>query len=295
MIEDHGIVLVRKAHAEGRLTFHDGPLPYFSFPDLDRAGLLNGFTTRLGGVSTGPYASLGLSPKLEPPEIVQENYRRIGETLGFDAERAVLTAQTHSANIRMATEEDAGKGPFYARDYDQVDGLFTDVPDLPLVGVSADCPLVLLYDPVNRVCGIAHSGWKGTVQRIAEKLLQAMHEACDTRPEQVYAAVAPSICGDCYEVGEEVADAFREAFGVFRTGFFTRPSANEGKYLLDLWEANRSVLVAAGVPKDRIRLPDVCTKCNPGLFYSHRVSGFERSLQGAFLMIRKPGAADPAS
>ena len=284
MISDRGIVLKRKENSRDRLTFHDGDVPYFSIPSFDALGVKNGFSTKLGGISTGCYAEMNLGMLKEPPEIGQENYRRMLETLHMDAKRPVLSWQTHTTNIRLVTEEDAGKGPFKARDYTDVDGLITDLPDTPLVTLFADCVPLYFYDPVNKAIALSHAGWRGTVNRMAEKTVLSMHEAFNTFAADLYAAIGPSICADCYEVGEEVASQFIEAFGNYRAGSLLTEKP-DGKYLLDLWKANESVMLQCGIPKEHIFITDVCTKCNPDLLYSHRVMGENRGVLGAFLSL----------
>ncbi|MBP5224356.1 MAG: laccase domain-containing protein, partial [Lachnospiraceae bacterium] len=242
---------IRKPEARQRLVFHDGPLPFFSFPHLDEAGVLNGVTTKYGGVSTGCFAALNMACLKEPAMIVQENYRRVAQTLGFDENRAVLSYQTHSAGIRTVLPEDAGKGPFSARDYTDTDGLVTDIPGMTLTVLSADCPLLLFYDPVNRAIGAAHSGWRGTVAGMAQEMVRRMHYEFNTAPEDLLAGIAPSICRDCYEVSSDVAEQFEERYGHYRFDQLADRKEN-GKFQLDLWKANEFNLLEAGVDKKNI-------------------------------------------
>ncbi len=293
MIGDYGITINRKTEGQGSLLFHDGDVPYFSFPNLDRLGLRNGFSTRLGGVSTGFLSSMNLSfgsvmpdgslREKEPAENVRENYRRMCRSLGMNVKRVVLSYQTHTTNIRTVTEEDAGKGPFFKRDYTDVDGLITNVPDMPLVTLYADCVPLYFADPVRKCIGLSHAGWRGTVNRMACVTVSKLHETFGSRPEDLYAAIGPSICRDCYEVGEEVASEFEDVFGNKSKKILTEKE--NGKYLLDLWESNRIMMLRAGIPEDHIVVTDVCTRCNPELLYSHRVSGNNRGLLGAFLSL----------
>ena len=284
MLSDKNITIIRKENVRDHLSFHDGEVPYFSIPSFDALGIRNGFSTKFGGVSTGVFAEMNLGMLKEPEEIGRENYRRMLRALHMNEKRPVLSWQTHTTNIRLVTEEDVGKGPFKARDYRDVDGLITDLPDTPIVTLFADCVPLYFYDPVNHSIGLSHAGWRGTVGRIGEKTILAMHEAFNTAAGDIFAAIGPSICGDCYEIGPEVADAFTEEFGNYTSEKFLKKKAN-GKYLLDLWKANESVLLSAGVPKDRIFVTDICTKCNPDLLYSHRVMGEKRGVMGAFLSL----------
>ena len=277
--------LNRKENAEAHLRFHGGALPYFSFPALDGAGLVNAFTTKKGGISTGCYAELDLGFTKEPMEIVRENYRRAAERLGVDPLKFVSSDQTHTSNVRLMTAEDAGKGPFRERDYKDVDGMVTNVPGLTLSTLYADCVPLYFYDEEHRAIGLSHSGWKGTVNRIGALTIRKMQKCFGTDLAHLIAAIGPSICADCYEVSEDVAEAFREAFDTEDLEAILRPGRALGKYQLDLWEANRRVLIAAGIPKERIFVTDICTKCNSDLLYSHRAMGPERGLQAAFLGI----------
>ncbi len=263
-------------------------------PLLAKTGLVkHGFSTRFGGVSTGIYESMNLSfTRGDREEAVQENYRRMAEFLSVPPQRFVLTYQTHTDNIRVVTEADAGKGLTRPRDYGDVDGLISNVPELCLGVFWADCVPILLLDPVHRAVGAVHSGWRGTVQCIGAKAVAAMGEAYGTRPEDVLAVIGPSICRDCYEISEDVALRFREAFPK-TAGILTdkgRNAAGEQKYLLDLWAANRAILLSAGLRPENLECTDICTCCNPELMFSHRAAGDRRGNNGAFIaLVREDG------
>ena len=142
-----------------------GETPYLEFSLLRETGLVDhGFSTRLGGVSSGDFASLNLSfDRGDDPEAVRENFRRIGAAIGVRCEDMVLSQQTHTTNIRLVTEEDRGKGITKERDYTDVDGLVTNVPGICLVTSYADCVPLYFVDPVKKAIGLSHSGWRGTV------------------------------------------------------------------------------------------------------------------------------------
>ncbi len=160
-----------------------------------------------------------------------------------------------------------------------MDGLITDVRGLVLVTHFADCVPLFFVDTVHRAIGLAHSGWKGTAADMGGCMVKAMREAYGTRPEDLCTAVGPSICGDCYEVGEDVAQRFKRFQGVLRAG------RKPGKYQLDLWEANRQNLLAAGVRREKIAVTDICTCCNSAYLFSHRASQGRRGNLGAFLCL----------
>lgn len=264
-----------------------GKVPYLTFPLLEKTGLVRHlFSTREGGVSTGIYASMNVSySRGDNKEAVDENFRRIAEIFGSTSDKMVCSRQTHTTNIRRVTKADCGKGVVRETDYEDVDGLITDEPGIILCTFYADCVPLYFVDTKHRAIGLSHSGWRGTVGRMGELTIKAMREAFNTRAEDVTAAIGPSICQDCYEVGEEVADVFRVSFpddwkGILKDG------VKEGKYQLDLQEANRIVLEDAGVPSGQIAVTDLCTCCNSRVLFSHRGSGGKRGNLGAFLELK---------
>ncbi|MCD8232563.1 MAG: peptidoglycan editing factor PgeF [Clostridiales bacterium] len=189
-------------------------LPLLIFPALTQTGIVKHcFTTRAGGVSKGIFSSLNLSfTRGDDTDAVSENYRRVAEALDVDLTRIVCSDQTHTTNVRVITEEDAGKGVVRPKDYTDVDGMITNVPGLTLATFFADCVPLYFVDPVHRAIGLSHSGWRGTMARMGEKTLLAMAENYGTRPEDVVCAVGPSICQDCYEVSADVAEVFAREF-----------------------------------------------------------------------------------
>jgi len=258
-------------------------LEYLTFPSFEESGLAEHLiTTRLGGVSTGELATMNLSfTRGDREENVLENYRRVGRVLGCGPEDMVASHQTHTVNIRHVTAADRGKGIVIPRDYENIDGLMTDEKGIALVTYYADCVPLLFLDPVHRAIGLAHSGWRGTVGRMGKHMTEAMAEAFGSRPSEMIAAVGPSICRECYEVGEEVAEQFRQMSG----GIVTQ-GKTEGKYQLDLWQANRQILEEAGIPHNSIAVTDICTCHNSGYLFSHRGSKGHRGNLGVFLMLK---------
>lgn len=166
-------------------------VPLFHFPLLDQTGVVRHcFTTRYGGVSKGIFSSLNLSfSRGDVTESVEENYRRVAETLGTDNGHLVCSDQTHTTNVRLVTKEDAGKGVICPRDYTDVDGLITNVSGLTLVTFYADCVPLYFVDPVHHAIGLSHSGWRGTVARMGKCTLEAMYNAFGTEASDVYCAI----------------------------------------------------------------------------------------------------------
>ncbi|MDO5415992.1 MAG: peptidoglycan editing factor PgeF [Lachnospiraceae bacterium] len=266
----------------------DTGVPYLSFKALEDTGMVvNGFSTRMGGASTGKFATMNFSyRRQDDPAHVLENFTRMAKALDVRRDRMVVSWQTHTTNVRLVTEEDAGKGVIRERDYRDVDGLICGIPGITLVTFYADCVPLYFVDTKNRAIGLSHSGWRGTVNRMGQVTLNAMKEAFGTRSEDVTACIGPSICRDCFEVGEEVAEAFQEAFASKYWDNLYQPNGKPGKYQLDLWEANRIILKEAGIPSRQITTTNLCTKCNSQYLFSHRVCGEERGNLAAFLGLR---------
>ena len=256
------------------------------YPKLDETGLVKHcFTTRMGGVSEGVFATMNLSlTRGDREEAVQENYKRVARALGVSYEGIVCSDQTHTTNVRVVTEEDRGCGITRPRPYQDVDGLVTNVAGITLATFYADCVPLYFVDPVHKAIGLSHSGWKGTVHRMGKVTIETMQRTFGSNPSEIICAIGPSICQDCYEVSQDVADAFAEEFAVHKQQILL--DKGNGKFQLDLWEANYRVLLEAGVTSEHISKPNVCTCCNPELLFSHRASQGKRGNLGAFLCIK---------
>ena len=261
--------------------------PYLEYPMFRETGIVkHGFSTRIGGVSKGCFSSLNLSfTRGDEEEAVRENFRRIGSAMGIRCEDMVFTHQTHTTNVRVVTEADKGCGIVKPRTYSDVDGLVTDIPGICLVTFYADCVPLYFVDPVHRAIGLSHSGWRGTAAKIGKVTVEKMNEEYGTDPKDIYSAIGPSICQKCYEVSEDVIEQFRAAFPQDKWDalFYGKP---DGKYQLDLWEANHQIMLGAGLKEEHISMPNLCTCCNPEFLFSHRASHGRRGNLGAFLGIR---------
>ena len=256
-------------------------VPYLSYPMLENTGIvMHGFSTRLGGVSTGHCATMNISTtRGDDPDAIKENKRRIAAAIGVKVEDFTYTFQTHTTNV--AAVEESGRG----KQFMETDGLVTNVPGICLVTFYADCVPLFFVDPVHRAIGLSHSGWKGTVHKMGKVTVERMREKFGTDPSQVGAAIGPSICQECYEVSEDVIEQFRENFRkeLWEELFYRKEN---GKYQLDLWRANRAVLMEAGIAGERIAVTNVCTHCNPDILFSHRSTGTDRGNLSAFLALR---------
>ena len=260
-------------------------LPLLKYPLLEQTGIVEHcFTTRIGGVSKGIYESLNLSfTRGDEDAAVRENFRRLAGAMETDVSKFVFTDQTHTTNVRRVTAEDAGKGIVKERDYTDIDGLITNELGLVLSTFYADCVPLYFVDPVHRAIGMSHSGWKGTVGKMGAATITAMKREFGTEAKDLVCAIGPSICQDCYEVSEDVADAFKEAFPGHADEILL--DKKNGKYQLDLWRANEIVLTEA-IKEEHISMPGICTCCNPDLLFSHRASHGKRGNLGAFIYLR---------
>ena len=264
---------------------------YLVFPKIEELEIVDHlFSTRLGGVSKGYFSEMNLSyTRGDEKEAVDENYRRISDVLGHGRklDDFVCTFQTHTVNVMKVTEEDRGKGPAKLRDYTDIDGLITNIPGIILSTFHADCPPVFFIDPVKKAIGLSHSGWKGTKGEIAARTIEAMTKEYGTDPKDLICAVGPSICGECYEIGADVAEEFSENYTKeeLENEKIIVPYPND-KFRLYLWNAIRYTLKKSGVKPENILVTDICTRCNPDLLFSHRVHKDNRGNLCAFLSLK---------
>lgn len=261
-------------------------LPLLHYPLLEQTGLVEHcFTTRLGGVSEDIFSTLNFSfTRGDNPEAVLENYRRVADVFGKTVHDFVCTDQTHTTKVLRVGKESRGYGVTKEKPYTDVDGLITNEPGIILSTFYADCVPLYFVDTVNKVIGLSHSGWRGTVGRMGQKTLEAMQEVFGTNPADVYAAIGPSICQDCYEISEDVALCFYEEF--HGRGDEILINKGNGKYQLDLWKANEIVMLEAGILPENLAVTNICTCCNSEVLFSHRASHGKRGNLAAFLMLK---------
>lgn len=243
----------------------------------------HGFSTRKGGVSEGIFDSMNLSfTRGDDDEAVRENFRRMAQAIGVEEDSLVFAKQTHTTNIRVVTEKDKGKGITKVLDYDDIDGLITNVPGLCLTTFYADCVPLFVVDPVQKAIGLSHSGWRGTVAKMGQVTLERMKEVFGTKAEDVIVAIGPSICQKCYEVSEDVIIEFQNHFDKKWWDSLYYKKEN-GKYQLNLWKANEIIFIESGVKKENIAVTNVCTNCNSDLLWSHRATKGQRGSLAAFM------------
>jgi len=226
-------------------------------------------TTRHGGVSRGPYATLNLGLHVgDWPAHVVENRRRVAAALGADLGDFVFCDQVHGRRAQVVTAADRGRGTRQLRDaIPGTDALVTNDPGTVLVAMMADCTPIILYDPAGQVLACVHAGWRGTLARVTETALAEMR-SLGTRPENVLAAVGPAVAPSRYQVGHDVVAAADQCFGGHLDGII-RPDGS-GRWLFDLWAANRRILLEAGLPDSQVLVAELPTGADPGAFFSHR-------------------------
>lgn len=244
------------------------------------AGIRHGFSTRIGGVSSGVFSSLNLGKtRGDEPDNVLENLRILADSIGFDPLCVATTAQVHGDTIRTVT---AG-GLYFDPVPCSCDALITNVPGVALLVFSADCVPILLADPVRRAVGAVHAGWRGTALGIVRKTVERMALEYGTAPEDLICAIGPAIGHCCFEADEPVFQAMSGAI----PGTETNTHRVGSKYFIDLKAQNGLSLIQAGVKADRITIDAACTKCNPELFWSHRRDGDSRGLQSAVIALKE--------
>jgi purine-nucleoside/S-methyl-5'-thioadenosine phosphorylase / adenosine deaminase len=252
--------------------------------------LLHGITTRRApdGDDWNLSACRG-SPQHPPdPAIALRNREKLAALLGISLDSMVGCRQVHGTLVAPVTIADAGRGMRPAAPaIEGTDGMVTDLPGLTLMVLSADCPPIFFYDPVRQVTGLAHSGWKGTVGRIAGKVVEAMVTGYGSSPSNIVAVIGPSIGPCCYEVGENVIEAAERAFPDAWGGEVPALERRGVSTYFNLPETIRRTLLDAGLVPDNITVQNVCTAHNRELFYSHRGERGQCGLFGAVLGLRQ--------
>lgn len=252
---------------------------------LEHEQIRHGFSTRRGGVSQGHCASLNFrrhGPEPDKKEHVQENYRRFCEALGADPAGLVLSKQVHEDTVRHVTNADRGKNYIIPADY-TADALITDEPGLNLMVFSADCIILLLHDPATRSIGAVHAGWRGTALDLPAKAVREMGRLFGVRPEDIRVAIGAGIGPCCFETHDDVPDAMRTAFG---GGVEDYIQPRGTKWAVDLKAVNAWRLREAGVKAEHIDVCPTCTACHLELYWSHRVTGDKRGVQGALIGLK---------
>lgn len=245
-------------------------LKYYTIPAFENTGMVTAvFTTRWGGVSKEPYNTLNMGLHVgDMAEDVVENREIFAEQIGFSIDDLICAQQVHGSNIVIVDGSHRGLG---SRDYNtaisETDAIITNKSGLALLTNYADCVPLYFFDPVKRVIALAHAGWKGTVAAIGVKTIKKMEEQFDSLAKNILVAIGPSIGPCCYEVDQRLYDEFSAAFSFAQEIF---QPISDGKWKLNLWEANRLQVILSGVPEENIINSTICTCCNHDLLFSHR-------------------------
>lgn len=274
MIRSDNLIVVKK-----------GELEYIKFPKLVDCGAVKHlFSTRNGGVSSGDCYAMNLSfNRNDTRENVLENYRILCNAEGIDISDLVLSHQTHTNNVISVGKEHRGVG-ITKPSFCDVDGLITDEPGVALVTQYADCTPLLFCDPVKRVIATSHAGWRGTVKLIGKVTVEKMISDYGCNPKDIIAAIGPCIGRCCYEVDDLVATEIKKIdFLDTERVLISKPN---GRYMLDLAETNRQILVNSGILTENIDVSDVCTCCNAKDLHSHRATGGKRGNLAAIIELK---------
>ena len=297
-------------------TQHAEEIPYLSVNMLDGLGVPNLYSTRFmsydaerGTGREGIRVAIMKTDSLdEASPVCRANRDRLARQIGSSIDMELITDQKHTNYVHVAqSEADLGVATVGSRTLHRqyVDGIVTDIPGALLTAFGGDCPPVYIADPVRRCAGLVHAGWKGTLGKIPQVAIAQMSVKFGCDPADMYAAIGPGVCMDCYEMGDEVYDAFASQWSVeeadrilkryepgseseayARARSFKGQAPNDAaKYHLDLKEANLMTLLRAGIPEDHIAVSNVCTMCNADTFYSYRAGRLENE-QVAMLVNR---------
>jgi len=260
-----------------------GEIRYYTPWNLHASCLVDcGFSTRVHGVSRHDGLNLSLAVGDDAANVIA-NRRAFAGALGVDPARIVVPNQTHSTNVRRVTDADAGAGAVdHSNAIPDTDALITDAPGLPLALHSADCACIFLLDPCVPAIGVAHAGWRGTVNGIAVATVEAMAREFGSDPGTMFAAIGPAIERHCYEVGEDVAREFARTFDSDER--VLRQSGTD-KWRVDLRTANVIMLQRAGLHANSIAISEQCTSCNRDEFFSYRRDG-DTGRMGGWLALR---------
>ena len=275
-------------------NIHTEQIPYLSVAMLDELGVPNLYSTRFKSYDDQrKVGQEGLRVVVmkneditETAPVVFKNRDALARQLGSSIEHESITDQMHTNHVYVVTEDDLGPilrpdKPPHRR---SIDGLITDIPDVLLTAFVGDCPPIYIADPVRRAVGLVHAGWKGTLGKIPANAIERMAAQFGSDPRNLYTAIGPGICADCYEMGDEVYEQFSKEWGRADAGRILRRYP-DGKYHLDLREANRLTLLEMGVSENHISVSNVCTMCNVDIFYSYRAHRMENE-QAAMIVNR---------
>jgi YfiH family protein len=260
--------------------FEENSIRRFVFENLQAEHLIHGVFTRRGGVSPAPWKSLNLGgTNGDEKSNIVENRRRIFASTNLPVNSIYDPWQVHGIDVLRVDNPRPLDTPHI-----QADAVMTQNPEVTLFMRFADCTPIFLYDPIHRVIGLAHAGWKGTVNRIGSEIVRAMQREYQTLPSTLIAGIGPCIGPDHYEIGSDVDMIIRDAFVEKSEEVLT---IDKGRIFFDLWTANRIILEEAGV--ENIQVAGICTSCNNEDWFSHRYENGKTGRFGALITLMKTG------
>lgn len=245
--------------------------------------LVAGFTLRTSGYSESPFSSCNMGLHVgDVPDTVIKNRRSLSTRLGFEFEGWTSADQVHGIQVKQIKADNRGAGRETQEDaIPFTDGIYTNENNILLTSFYADCVPLYFIDPVHRVIGLAHAGWKGTVGRIAEEMIRAFETNYGSRVEDILTAIGPSIRLCCYEVDEHVMKRVRENIPDWQA--CVTPSPNPERYMLDLPACNQKIMEEKGILPAHIIRTNWCTNCHVDLFFSHRKEAGKTGRMASFI------------
>lgn len=259
-------------------------LAYLTFKEIEKYNFINhAYSTRLGGVSKNEFKSLNFGYKTNDNiEFIDKNYDIFCETMNIKKHNLALTSQIHEDKIAIVTTQNMTKSNNFTQ-FDQTDGLITNEPNVGLITFHADCAVIYLIDIKQKVIGLAHAGWRGTVKNIAGKLVQNFINFYKSSPENIVAALGPCIQSCCFEVDKSLLKHF---YSLNIPETYIHNSSNNNKIKIDLLQVNKELLVKSGLKPENIFKSDVCTMCSHELLFSHRATNGKRGANIAYIILK---------
>ncbi len=248
------------------------------------AGVNMAFSTRRGGVSEEPFRSLNLGLHVgDDVRSVSANRAIFLQAFQADLGQAVCCQQVHGSNVLRINKSHQGRGAYlFEQSLPDCDAMITNESGVYLLTFYADCQPIYFFDPVHRAVGIAHSGWKGTMDRIAVKTLETMRQEFASRSDEIYIAIGPGIGSCCFEIAPDLARKVDIAFYDFHDIIYHKETSS---IYWDLSETNRQMLIKQGVNPDRISTSKLCTSCHPESFFSYRREQGKTGRMGALIAL----------
>ncbi|WKZ19880.1 MAG: peptidoglycan editing factor PgeF [Candidatus Jettenia sp. CY-1] len=261
-------------------------LPLWFFQNLIRYKEIHHFvSSRIGGFSNPPYNSLNLGFHVgDNPKVILKNREKLALVLGIPLSNFTTAKQTHDCNVEIVTEGLRGSGTLnYNTAINATDAMVTNIPNICLMVLQADCVPILFFDLKKKVIGIAHAGWRGTVRMVAKNTVSTLKEKFQCSVNDIFVGIGPSIGPCCYEVNLKTLTPDGKTFDTKSEYIDNHSSGNKGYF--NLWRANKIQLIQTGIPEKNIETAEICTHCNHDTFFSYRYEKRETGRFGAGIML----------